>query len=101
MTDHDLPIHRATGVFDEAAARALVAAVARGDRAVAAVVDLSAATDVQDHELAILGEGLAGCGRPVVLRGLSLHHLRVLRYLGLDGALGATPPPAGPAGVAA
>jgi hypothetical protein len=90
---HDDPrrLFRPVCAFDEESAHALLAAVAELEQDAAVEIDLSGAWDIQDHELAILAAGLAGCGRAVALRGISLHHARVLRYLGLD--LGAAPTP--------
>jgi anti-anti-sigma regulatory factor len=99
MIDHETRVLRPRGEFTEADAHALVAAAERLDRGAAVVVDLGAATDVQDHELAILAHGLARCGVRAELRGVSRHHARVLRYLGLDAALGVPRAAAGEAGV--
>lgn len=90
----EIQLVRPVGRFDEASAEQVVAEVARCAPGVAIRVDLGAASDVQDHELALLAHGLAACGRTVTLHGLTLHHLRVLRYLGYGpGSARALVPP--------
>ncbi|BDG02148.1 hypothetical protein [Anaeromyxobacter oryzae] len=79
-------VFRPAGAFEVSTAVAIVRAVERLAPDVAVAVDLSVAFDVQDHELAILAYGLAATGRRIELSGLSRHHVRVLRYLGLDFA---------------
>jgi hypothetical protein len=64
------------GTFDVAAASALQQLV-RGEPA---VIDFSRARDIHDVALAQLATGLAGA--EVTLRGLPVHHERLLRYLG-------------------
>lgn len=81
-----LEVFRPSGRFDEAEARRLVDAVARCGPDAVVRVDLGGADDIQDHELALLAQGLAGCGRAVTLHGLTRHHLLVLRYLGYGPA---------------
>jgi anti-anti-sigma regulatory factor len=85
------------GPFDVAAASDLrnrVAAVAQDG---CVVVDLRHARDIEDLALASLAYGLVADHRDNVrFRGLSQHHERMLRYLGV-GALGITPPTTGQA----
>ncbi len=52
------------------------------------LLDFSRAWDVADLALAVLAATIAAPRRPqVVLRGLTHHQERMLRYLGLDGAV--------------
>jgi hypothetical protein len=49
------------------------------------VVDFSRVRDAEYMALATVVVAIAGRrGRPIVLRGLCDHHLRLLRYLGID-----------------
>ncbi len=49
------------------------------------VLDLSRASEVADMALAVLATAIAAPGHPrVVLRGLTHHQERMLRYLGVD-----------------
>ena len=74
---------RFTGTLDCGATRALLnAAVALPDE-VGFVLDVSEARDVDDSAVAFLARSLVETTRSFELRGLSIHHERLLRYLGL------------------
>lgn len=73
---------RLDGVFDVPTAQKLAHAIAdAGDRPVQ--VDLTRVREFHDFGVALLARSLAG--RPAVsVSGLRQHHLRLLRYLGID-----------------
>ena len=75
---------RIEGTFDRVAAAALRVQLVDCE-ASEIVIDFAAAGDVQDLGLAALVQGLKLAARPrVAIRGLSRHHGRMLKYLGLD-----------------
>ena len=73
---------RLDGVFDVPAAQKLAHVIAdAGDRHVE--IDLTRVREFHDFGVALLARALAG--RPeVTVAGLRQHHLRLLRYLGID-----------------
>jgi hypothetical protein len=74
-----------SGVFDPISAAALRERLAELPRGAAVVLDFSDASQVSDLALWVL---LAPPRHPgLVLRHLTHHHERMLRYLGLDGSL--------------
>jgi hypothetical protein len=77
------PIIHIEGVFDPIAGTALGARLATGG-AQPTVLDFSRARDVSDLALAVLAHGMAKDGIAARFRGLSHHHERMLRYVGLD-----------------
>jgi hypothetical protein len=78
------------GTFDEAAARALSACFLNGAEHV--ILDFGQARAIHDCALARLAAEISGADAPTVsVRGLSLHHERMLRYLGVG--LAPIPPP--------
>jgi anti-anti-sigma regulatory factor len=78
------------GTFDARAA-GRVAELLDGARAGNRIrIDLTRSTDIQDFGLAALAQVLKPLTlihAKILLTGLSLHHLRLLRHLGLDPAL--------------
>ncbi len=78
---------RVEGMFDPMAASALRARLAQARPQRPIVLDFAHAREVSDLGLAVLAHGLASDGSSVRFRGLSQHHERMLRYLGLDGSL--------------
>ncbi len=74
------------GVLDVQAATLLRDAVLSLDPHDLVVIDCHEVRDLQDCALALLVSGLSSRGRTVLLRGLGEHHLRLLRYLGVDPA---------------
>ena len=73
---------RLEGVFDVPAARRLASTLA--DAGYADVrIDMTRVREFHDFGVALLARALAG--RPeVTVAGLRQHHLRLLRYLGID-----------------
>jgi len=75
-------VFRLDGVFDVPAAQRLAHEIAdAGDRPVQ--VDLTRVREFHDLGVALLARSLAGRA-DVAVSGLRQHHLRLLRYLGID-----------------
>ncbi len=74
---------RVSGTFDRASAVELAHRLEdeRGDEL---VVDFSHVREFADLGVATLAHGLAGAARPLQLRGLRQHQVRIFRYFGLD-----------------
>ncbi len=86
----DGPLYVAVeGTLDPMAASAIRARLAGTHRLV--VLDLSRAREVHDLGVAVLAHGLAVLGIPAQFRGLSAHHERLLRHLGLDASVAGAP----------
>lgn len=81
FTDRDEVI-RIDGVVDSNSVRALLAATATLPNSVGIIIDVSESPAVEDVAVALLADGLSA-RRRFQLRGLSVHHQRLLRYLGL------------------
>ena len=74
-----------TGCFDPFAASRFRARLADLAPEVSVVLDFSRAAEVSDLALAMLASAFERSRHPrVTLRGLTLHHERMLRYLGID-----------------
>jgi len=82
--EHSLRVIRIEGTFDLPAARRVAEALvsARGDEAVE--VDLTRVREFHDFGVAVLAQALAAGRARVSVRGLQRHHVRLLRYLGID-----------------
>lgn len=74
------------GVVDVPAAARLRDAVLSLDSHDLVVIDCHEVRDLHDCALALLVSGFSSGGRTILLRGLGEHHLRLLRYLGVDTA---------------
>jgi len=83
------------GVLDMPAALKLRDAIVELDRDDRVIVDCHEVRDLQDSALAFLVWSLFSRGRPIVLRGVGEHHLRLLRHLGVEKIVhtGAQRPP--------
>lgn len=74
------------GAFDPFAASQLRARLAELPREACVMLDFSRASAVSDLALAVLASAFEAPRHPrVVLRGMTHHQERVLRYLGIDG----------------
>jgi anti-anti-sigma regulatory factor len=75
---------RIEGTFDLPAARQVAEALvaARADETVE--VDLTGVREFHDFGVAVLAQALAAGRARVSVRGLRRHHVRLLRYLGID-----------------
>ena len=71
------------GTFDRNAAARLSRWLAELPRAVSLVIDFSRVDDLQDVGVAAVAQELAGHSG-IALRGLGRHHLRLLRYCGVE-----------------
>ena len=71
------------GTFDRSAAARLSRWLGDLPTATPLVIDFSRVDDMQDVGVAGVASQLA-CHSGVALRGLGLHHLRLLRYCGLE-----------------
>ncbi len=85
-SDHDETVIEFRGIFDVRAARSIAQQVDRAPRGAEVCVDLAKARSIDVRGVVALTQAFAGTAvrARVRLRGLSLHHLRVLRYLGTD-----------------
>jgi hypothetical protein len=71
------------GIFDVAAARRLAREL--DDMRFAEVrIDLTRVREFHDFGVALLAESIAGRRAPTSVLGLHEHHLRLVRYLGID-----------------
>jgi hypothetical protein len=74
---------RMDGVFDAPAARRLASSLE--DMRFADVrIDLTGVREFHDFGVALLAQSLSGRRAPTAVIGLQEHHLRLLRYLGID-----------------
>ena len=75
---------RFNGVFDMAAARHALDALAQAPAESEIYIDLTQVREFHDHGVVLLAEGLASFSRRVAVRGLGTHQYRMLRYMGVD-----------------
>ncbi len=74
---------RVEGVFDIEAARRVASQLE--DATYANVrIDMTRVREFHDFAVALLAENIAGRKAPTAVLGLHEHHLRLLRYLGID-----------------
>lgn len=74
---------RMDGIFDVPAAQKLARELE--DMSFAEVsIDLTRVREFHDFGVALLAKSLAGRRAPTAVLGLREHHLRLLRYLGID-----------------
>jgi STAS domain-containing protein len=88
----DPRVIRVDGVFDVSAAQRLARELAEaGEREIR--IDLTCVREFHDFGVALLARELSGHVRTRV-SGLRQHHIRLLRYLGIDASPGAAAEPA-------
>ncbi|BDG03755.1 STAS domain-containing protein [Anaeromyxobacter oryzae] len=75
---------RMDGVFDVPAAEALARVIAEAGEGVEVAIDLTHVREFHDFGVTVLARALASRGARVAVRGLRQHHLRLLRYLGIE-----------------
>jgi anti-anti-sigma regulatory factor len=75
---------RMDGVFDVSAAERLAKALARTDEDAQVRIDLTQVREFHDYGVTVLAQALAARGAHIVVRGLRQHHLRLLKYFGID-----------------
>jgi hypothetical protein len=73
------------GVFDVPAARRLAQALDSNQFADVRI-DLTRVREFHDFGVALLAQSISGRRAPTSVMGLQEHHLRLLRYLGIDCA---------------
>jgi anti-anti-sigma regulatory factor len=75
---------RVDGVLDATAADRLARVLADGRPDAEVAIDLSHVRDFDDFAVMVLGRALSGRTGRVTVQGLRQHHVRLLRYLGID-----------------
>ncbi len=84
MQNHGATVIRMDGVFDVPAAQRLARALAQTDENEQVRIDLTQVREFHDYGVTVLAQALASRGPRVAVRGLRQHHLRLLRYFGID-----------------
>lgn len=74
---------RMDGVFDVPAAQQLARTLAQS-KAGEVAIDLTHVREFHDFGVSVLAQALAARDARVAIRGLRQHHLRLLRYFGVD-----------------
>ncbi len=76
---------RPEGAFDADVARRFSDQLSRALPDEVFIIDLGQVRELHDYSIAVLARVLAGsCTTRVVVRGLRRHHVRLLRYFGID-----------------
>ncbi|HET6437069.1 MAG TPA: STAS domain-containing protein [Anaeromyxobacter sp.] len=75
---------RMDGVFDVPAAQRLARALAQTDEGEQVRIDLTQVREFHDYGVTVLAQALASRGARIAVRGLRQHHLRLLKYFGID-----------------
>jgi anti-anti-sigma regulatory factor len=83
--ERERTVIRLEGVFDAAAARQLATRLDESGFADVRI-DMTRVREFHDFGVALLAQSLAGRRAPTAVLGLHEHHLRLLRYLGIDCA---------------
>jgi anti-anti-sigma regulatory factor len=77
---------RLEGVLDGIVARRVEAMLTRAKPGARLDLDLTQVREFHDFGIAVLGHALTHTPAQVTLRGLRQHHIRVLRYFGIETA---------------
>jgi anti-anti-sigma regulatory factor len=72
------------GVFDVPAAQELARTLALTDTNEQVRIDLTRVREFHDYGVTVLAQALTARGPRIAVRGLRQHHLRLLRYLGIE-----------------
>jgi len=75
---------RMDGVFDVPAAEQLARALDQTDENEQVRIDLTQVREFHDYGVTVLAQALSSRGARVIVRGLTQHHLRLLRYFGIE-----------------
>jgi anti-anti-sigma regulatory factor len=75
---------RMDGVFDVPAAQRLAQTLAQTDVREQVRIDLTQVREFHDYGVTVLAQALAARGSRIAVRGLRQHHVRLLRYLGIE-----------------
>jgi anti-anti-sigma regulatory factor len=78
-------VMRLEGVFDVVAARQVAARLDEAGYAEVRI-DMTRVREFHDFGVALLAQAISGRRAPTAVLGLKEHHLRLLRYLGIDCA---------------
>ncbi len=84
MQTHGATVIRMDGVFDVPAAQRLARAIAQTDEDEQVRIDLTQVREFHDYGVTVLAQALASRGTRIAVNGLRQHHLRLLRYFGID-----------------
>jgi hypothetical protein len=84
MQSHGATVIRMDGVFDVPAAQRLAHVLEQTDANEQVRIDLTEVREFHDYGVTVLANALASRGTRIVVRGLRQHHLRLLRYFGVD-----------------
>ncbi len=84
MQTHGATVIRMDGVFDVPAAQRLARAIAQTGADDEVRIDLTQVREFHDYGVTVLAQALASRGTRIAVNGLRQHHLRLLRYFGID-----------------
>ena len=84
MQTNGATVIRMDGIFDVPAAQRLARALAQTDANEQVRIDLTHVREFHDYGVTVLAQALASRGARIVVRGLRHHHLRLLRYFGVE-----------------
>jgi anti-anti-sigma regulatory factor len=84
MQTNGATVIRMDGVFDVPAAQRLARALAQTDANEQVRIDLTHVREFHDYGVTVLAQALASRGARIVVRGLRQHHLRLLKYFGIE-----------------
>jgi anti-anti-sigma regulatory factor len=82
--DRQPRVVRVEGTFDLPAARRVAEAITTSRAGERVEVDLTRVREFHDFGVAVLAQALAAGRSQIAVRGLKRHHVRLLRYLGVD-----------------
>ena len=82
--EHTQRVIRVEGTLDLPAARRVAEALVAARDGELVEVDLTRVREFHDFGVAVLAQALASGRARVAVRGLQNHHVRLLRYLGVD-----------------
>jgi len=83
--ERDRTVMRIEGVFDVAAAKQVASRLDEAGYAQVRI-DMTRVREFHDFGVALLAQTISGRRAPTSVLGLKEHHLRLLRYLGIDCA---------------
>ncbi len=84
MHTNGATVIRMDGVFDVPAAQRLADVLEQTDANEQVRIDLTQVREFHDYGVTVLAQALASRGARIAVRGLRQHHLRLLRYFGVD-----------------
>lgn len=84
MQTNGATVIRMDGVFDVPAAQRLARTLAQTDANEQVRIDLTHVREFHDYGVTVLAQALAARGARCAVNGLRQHHLRLLRYFGIE-----------------